>query len=144
MLNIYETQDMPRVLPEHLEKMLNERDQLLNRLPPEKLLEILEAGESRLRIDRGMALSAARSGVPVSTLATTFALLFPVLIVGAVPLLFFASWELAGLAFLGAIVSFKASRHFTKEDVGKAAINDIRLLRFLMEKGVIWFVMADR
>lgn len=144
MFNIHDAHRMPRILPEHLERLLNERDQLLNRLPPEQLMEILEAGESRFLIDRGLALNAARSGVPVSSLATTFALLFPFLIVAAIPLFIFTPWQAGILAILGAIVSFKSSRHFTKEDVGKAALQDPRLLRLLMEKGVVWFEVADR
>jgi hypothetical protein len=112
-------------------------------------MEILEAGASRFLIDRGLALNAAGSGVPVSSLATTFALLFPVLIVAAILFFIFAPWQIGVTAILGAIVSFKASRHFTKEDVAKedvakAALQDPRLLRLLMEKGVVWFEMADR
>jgi hypothetical protein len=142
--NIHDAHQMPRIVPERLERLLNERDQLLNRLPPENLLEILKAGESRLIVDRGMALNAARSGVPVSSLATVFALLFPALLVAAIPLFIFLSWQAAALAALGSTIAYKASRHFTKEDVGRAALRDTRLLRLLMEKGVLWFEMADR
>lgn len=135
---------MSRIVPENREGMLSERDQLLNRLPPESLLEIFKAGESRVFIDRGMALNAARSGVPVSSLSIVFALLVPVLLLAPIPLLIFASWQWAALSAVGAVVSFKACRHFTKEDVGNAALADPRLLRLLMEKGVIWFEMVDR
>ena len=127
------------MLPPHLQSMLSEKDSSINNLQPAELIEMHSAGEIKLFVDRGLALMAARSGVPVSGLATLFALLFPVLIVLAIPLLIFVSWQFATLSVLTAIVSFRASRHFTKEDVGKAALRNPQLLNLLMRKGVVWF-----
>jgi hypothetical protein len=137
--NIHDAHSMPRVLPVGLEGTLNERDRLLNRLPLENLLETLEAGKSQMFIDRGLALNAAASGLPVSMLATVFSYLPYLLLIGAIPLLIFVTWYMAAFAVLGAKISYSACIHFTKEDVGRAALSDPRLLRLLMSKGVIWF-----
>jgi len=144
MFNIHDAHNLERVVPEYLETLLNERDQILNRLPADKLVGVFEAGECRVIVDRTLALSAARSGLPVSSLATIFSLLFPVLIVAAIPAFFLWGWQASALSLLGAVVAFKAGRHFTVEDVRHAALNDQKLLALLMSKGVVYFKMADR
>ena len=144
MFNIHDALNLDQVIPEHLESLLNERDQILNRLPPDKLLDVFEAGECKVFVDRTLALSAAGSGLPVSSLATGFSLLFPALIVGAIAAFFIWGWQAGALALLGAIVSFRASRYFTVEDVRSAALGDQKLLALLMSKGVVYFKMADR
>lgn len=144
MFNIHDAENLQRVLPEYLENLLNEQDRILNRLPTDKLLSVFEAGECRAIIDRTMALTAARSGLPVSSLAIFFSLLFPVLIVAAIAVFFFWGWEVSALSILGAIISFRVSRHFAVEDVRNAALKDKRLLALLMSKGVIYFRMENR
>lgn len=144
MFNIHDAHNLARVLPPHLENLLNERDQLLNRLPSDKLLGVYEARECRVFVDRTLALSAAGAGFPVSSLATIFSLLFPLLIVTSIASFFIWGWQASALAAISSIVAFRASRHFTIEDVRNAALNDEKLLTLLMSKGVIWFEMADR
>lgn len=144
MFNIHDAHNMERIIPEHLENLLSERDQLLNRLPFEKMIEIFEAGESQLIVDKGLALTAARSGIPVSNLATFFALLFPISLVASIPIFIFMSWQLGILAIIVSIASFKASRFYTKEDVGKAALKDMKVLELLMQKGVVRFELISQ
>ena len=77
-------------------------------------------------------------------LATTFALLFPVLLIGGTLLLLFLSWQAALLSIVFAVICFKASRHLTKEDVGKDALTEPKLLGLLMQRGVVWFEMEEQ
>ncbi len=144
MFNIHDAHNMQRVLPQHLEDLLSERDQLLNRLPSDKLLGVYEAKECRVFVDRTLALRAAGAGLPVSRLATIFSLVFPLMIVASITSFFVWGWQASALFGIAAIVAFRASRHFTIEDVRNAALNDEKLLTLLMSNGAIWFEMADK
>lgn len=104
MSNIHDAHDLERVVSGYLENILDERDQILNRLPPDKLLGVFEAGECKVIVDRTMALTAARSGLRVSSLATIFSLLFPVLIVAAIAVFFFWGLQASALSILGSIL----------------------------------------
>ncbi|UWS79975.1 hypothetical protein N1037_02815 [Phaeobacter sp. G2] len=139
MLNIYDVHKMPRILPEHLENIMSERDKVLNRFPPAKILEIFQEGEARIFVDRTRALAAASRGLKVSSLSQMLVFLVPIFAIASIPAFIFVSWKIGLLCFLGAVIAFRAGRSLTIADVRKAAISDPKVLRTLMENGVVWF-----
>jgi hypothetical protein len=72
MLNIHNAHNFERVLPEHMELLLCERDQTLNRLAPKQLMETLKAPESIIVVYQVNSINSAHSGASVSPLAAIF------------------------------------------------------------------------
>jgi hypothetical protein len=59
MLNIHNAHNFERVLPEHMELLLCERDQILNRLAPKQLMETLKAPERKIVMYQVTSINAA-------------------------------------------------------------------------------------
>ena len=138
-----EISGLPRILPEWLEGTLRERDQLLNRAPPEDLLEIYTAREAAIFVDRMGAIKAAQAGLFKSRLGMILSMCMPVLIVIAAFLLFFISWQYAALSEIAGAVSSRAGGYSIVEDVRGAALRDPSLLELLMRQGIVWFEVRD-
>lgn len=130
------------MVPEYLRGVLSDEDFALNQSPPTALLQAYEDQELQLFVDRGRAMAAARSGLPTSNLTLIFTIAFPALTFAAMIALFLAPWSVVGLLIIGAIVSFKAARHFNVEDVRTFAVRDERSLEVMMKNGAVWFEKA--
>ena len=139
MIDIASASGMDAVLPKGLEGILSERDQLLNRLPAKKILEIFENRESKVFVDKLGAMKAAQAGLPVPFLATILSLLFPVLLVSVVILPFFTEWYWSLVALFAGISCFKGSRTITVNSVRSAALKNPKMLEILMGQGVVYF-----
>jgi len=139
MIDIASARGMDTALPKGLEGILSERDQLLNRLPAKKILEIFENRESKVFVDKLGAMKAAQAGLPVPFLATILSLLFPALLVSVVILPFFTEWYWSLVALFAGISCFKGSRTITVNSVRSAALKNPKMLEILMGQGVVYF-----
>jgi hypothetical protein len=78
MLNIHNDHNFERVLREHMELLLCERDQILNRLAPKQLMETMKVPESIIVVYQVNSINAAHSGSSVASLAAIFSFINPV------------------------------------------------------------------
>ncbi len=124
--------------------MFTEREKQINSLPYGDLMRAYDEGSVKMFVDRGLAVQAASSGLPVSGLATITAIGFPVCILAAIGATFF--WSIwAGVAiFVLGIISFRVSRAETVKSVRKAALENPKLFEILRKNNAIWFQEVER
>ena len=132
-----------RVVPMHVERMLSDRDQVLNRMPPEDLAEMARNGEVDWVLDRSRALMAAAWGYPASMLGAVFGFVAAAnILVGIAGAVFIDLWMLP-LGLAGAFFAFRLSWRITATSVRRRALEDPEVLRALMAEGVIWFQIDE-
>lgn len=127
------------MIPDWRSKYLSDFNRSLNRLPPERLIDLYKDGKLISMIDRGMATNAAAAGVSVGFFPVILALMFPVLLIAVIALPFFVQWWYSAGAFLAAIIAFRSSRALTTNAVRRRALGDPELLEVLMGNGSMWF-----
>jgi len=111
---------------------------------PEILLAGYGSGSLRIVIDRGLAMRAVSSGVPMPFSRTIIALSFPVAILAFLPVgLFFGFWW-ALTVLLYAILAFRLSKRNAVWAVRRAAVSNPKLLSALMRHGTVYFVRSSR
>ena len=131
--------NVDRELPAHVESMLSDQDVRLNRLPTESLLKVYHGGQAKVFVSRGLAIQAAASGIPTSSLTVILSFLFPPLLLSAPFVWYFLSWEYALTAVVLALISFRASRALIVERVRAYALDNPKMLDLLISKGTLWF-----
>lgn len=132
-------QETVRELPAHLSKWLSKQDLQLNQQPAEQLIDLYRLKAVKLFVDRGMLITAASAGVPLSGLAIVFSFLFTLLPLAAPFAWYFFSWIFALGCMIAAVISYKISRALIVANVQKYALNHPQVLDFLVSKGTIWF-----
>lgn len=119
--------------------MFTEREKQINSLPYEDLIKAYNEGSLKMYVDRGLAIQAAASGLPVSTLGTVMALAFPISIVLALGLGVFWSIWIALLALIAGVICFRVSRAETARSVRTAALENPKIFDILRKNRAIWF-----
>ena len=132
-------ENIGRELPAYREAMLSKQDVRLNRLPVENLLELYYQAEARVFVDRGLAIQAAASGVPTSSITLTLLFLYPLLLLSAPFAWYFLSWEYALAKVVLAVIVFRACRAQIVARVTNYALDNPRLLDLLISNGTLWF-----
>ena len=127
------------MLPDWRSSALNKRDQAINKVDPSRLIELYKTGKLVSMIDRGMAINAARKGVPVGFFPTAMTMLFPIALIAIIALPFFVDWWYSFGAFVAAVLIFRWSRGLTARAVRNRALRDPEILCALMKAGVCWF-----
>lgn len=113
----------------------------LNRAPAALRRKMVDEGRAEIMIDRGLALNAARSSVPVPHWTFLTFLGAPASLAAATGLAIYGEWALAGLAVIMAPVCFTVTKAGIVRGVMRAAEGNPRLENLLIRKGVIWYRM---
>lgn len=122
---------------------MSPRNLELNMRSSKELINLANSGKISMLMDRGLALSAAKSGVPINGLGWAANLLFMACLIGSPIVLILKGWEWAGASLVVSFASFKFAKNQIAVSVRKQALKNPDLLDVLMRHGTIRFHHSD-